>query len=55
MEDYFSEILPTTSPSRSQRIRNQLEDINIISADKNITSTKDGIDSKNSFNIAGII
>ena len=59
MEDYFSEILPTVSPNRSQRIRNGFGDIGSTAIDSNInrnnTNTKDAIDSNNSFNIAGIL
>ena len=58
MEDYFSEILPTVSPNRSQRIRNGFGDIGSTPIDSNVdrdhTNTKDAIDSKQSFNIAGI-
>ena len=58
VEDYFSEILPTVSPSRSPRIRNGFGDIGPTpidsTVDRNDINTKDGVDSKQSFNIAGI-
>ena len=47
MEDYFSEILPTVSPGRTQRSR-------IDKGDNESTFNKEKLDGNSTFNIAGI-